>query len=143
MNSPTTLELTARRVNRAMAAQVKRVNGDDPVSSEDVTLEQLLAEVRDQLAIVNKQLERVSEERDYWQEEAEKRHARTASTALNMAGRPLVTPAEFAHMNGASVATVNRRLNTGKLQGTQQANGRWLVYADQTIVRYSRKKGSK
>ena len=127
-----------RGVGEAMAEGVKRVNTPNNLPAALLKIEELQednANLQTQIANLKELL------RESGRKQIEVEAARPTSGAINVNGRPLMTPAEFAKKHFASVATVNRRLNNNKLQGVKQPNGRWLVYADQSITRYSRKKG--
>lgn len=113
----------SKRIGRAMAIQVERVNDRASVDleTEVARLRQQLAEAQRQIAVLR---ERVA--------------ADEADGPIIVNGRPALSARQAAARVGVSLATVSRYLTSGHWQGSQDLSGRWFVYADQSLSRKQR-----
>lgn len=110
-----------------MTQQVKRVNKR---TESETTLRQRIAELETEVRRLQALLQ------------LQERHDDQTSR-ISAGGRELITPSEAARAHGVSLATINRALNgwgSYRLDGIQMSNGRWMVYADSTLVKPNRRK---
>lgn len=88
---------------RAMSAQVKRVNEPE---GEDALI-QLLAEVRQQLVVVQRDLDRVKQDGEGWRQRA----LNAEAALVNPSERDWITPREYCDLHSISMSMLNRALN--------------------------------
>lgn len=115
----------SKRIGRAMAIQVERVN-----DRASVDLEAEVARLRQQLAEAQRQIAGLRERVAAFEAEAD--------GPIIVNGRPALSARQAAARVGVSLATVSRYLTSGHWQGSQDLSGRWFVYADQALRRKQR-----
>lgn len=121
------------RVGSAMSTQTKRAN--HPNGSSELT--ELLAEVRQQLAVVTSQLERMEGEKENWRERA----LNAEAALVNPSERDWITPREYCDLHNISMSMLNRALNGTcgySLRGqarkrTIEKTVRWQIHVTATI----------
>ena len=113
----------SRKIRRAMAAQLDRVNGSNAaelqweLQRQTATIEHLQSEI----ARLRARLAALEDAAD-------------ADAPRIINGRPAITAQQAAARVGVSLATVSRYCTTNWWQAVQD-EGRWLIYADQALGR--------
>jgi predicted site-specific integrase-resolvase len=136
--------LPQRQIAAARLQQIERVNAARPAPSDDVqTIEDLYADMRRQRDELLNQVRALQLQYDAARDQldARKRPAKSGgSDGMLINGRLVLTCTAVSHNTGASIATINRYLNTGYWRGSRDASGRWLIEADQPFTRKEKKK---
>lgn len=132
-------------VGRSMAVQLRRVNGDDddPASSDDVRLQDLLDEVRAELTQVQRQLAQMAERATYFENIA---NGHLSPSLPPPGDRPYLTVAEVKAKCSVSTATVARWCQSGKIRARlvkpPVGVAYWEIETNQSYpAKHSRKKG--
>ncbi len=130
---PTTIE---KKLSQARTESALRNRGMDDQQAEIRHLEAQVAILQNKIADqqlyisdLESQLDRANQ-----QLRAMPREKPVTSAQRTKNGRPVLTISEVQKRTLYSYMQVYRAVSSGKLQGVQDSNLEWLVYADQAII---------